>query len=284
MTMVGSLVPAEGGSDGGWVTCLKIKQKKKVEEPWASKVLTPATYIESYKSQVDETSLFTKGETKESGKVILETKGILSLSPCLKERERVHKILQPSLRPLRVMLRVIGILPYHYNDTTFEYQHSWRSWTTVHTLLTAVYTSVLIVTSVIGLSSMWSSSQCQKQDKNIQAIKLTGLILVSETLVNAWAQVLSALYAGHRLTTLLNTWNSLVAITDLDPTKGLRHSVFRQIAFLGIFTCVLLIMTLIGQPMIVTHALDGAVEGMFMVPPTWTSLNPLTTKVSRSMS
>ncbi|XP_064122470.1 uncharacterized protein LOC135226691 [Macrobrachium nipponense] len=205
---------------------------------------------------------------------------------------RLENILHSALWPLRMFLRVIGIIPYVYNEEKIEYTVKWWSPSGIHTLANALYMTTLLITTTVGVIKMattqelrgQSGSDDDNEDKNHQAIKLTGVILLSECLVNAWAQTLNVIYAGKRMCKLLNRWNGLSVAAELDPVKGLRRRVVWQIFFVAVFASTIFVMTLVGHPKIVPLVLDGVAEGMLVVPKDWLAASPFLLKFIRVMT
>lgn len=186
-------------------------------------------------------------------------------------------VLQSPLLILRRALRVLGVVPYTYDDVAKEYQLSWRRIPGLLTLLTALYMTILFVTAAVGIVRMFffrAEVQSSPHDDADFGTKAMGAVVLFGCLVNAWAELLNAVYAGRRLVRLLNSWNVLVAQTGLDPTEGLRTPARVQVGFLFFFSLAMIVMTATGKPAVVTHVIDGVGEAFFMIPPQWLTSSP----------
>lgn len=186
-------------------------------------------------------------------------------------------VLQSPLLVLRRALRVLGIVPYTYVESAGEYQLSWRRTPGLQTLMTASYMTALFVTAAVGVVRMFffrAHVQPSLHDNEDFGTKAMGAVVLYGCLVNAWAELLNAVYAGRRLVRLLNSWNALVARTGLDPTEGLRTPARMQVGFLVLFSIAMVVMTAVGRPVVVTHVIDGVGEAFFMIPPQWLIHSP----------
>lgn len=186
-------------------------------------------------------------------------------------------VLQSPLLALRRALRVLGIVPYSYDEGTREYQLSWRRIPGLQTLVTASYMTTLFVTAAVGVVRMFlfrADVQPSPHDNADFGTKAMGAVVLYGCLFNAWAELMNAVYAGRRLVGLLNSWNALVARTGLDPTEGLRTPVRVQVGFLFLFSLAMVVMTAVGRPVVVIHVIDGVGEAFFMIPPQWLTRSP----------
>lgn len=167
------------------------------------------------------------------------------------------KLLQPKLRPLQILLRTLGINPYMYDDQRYLYVLTWCSWPATYTILTTGYTILVLVVSLMGLVPLMDGTKIIDDNSDMAALKLIGIVLVLECVVNACFQLVANMVFSRRACRLFNSWQHLIASTQLNPTCGLLSTHIRQLAFLVLFWAALLTMTVMGRPSFVAHSLDG---------------------------
>ncbi|XP_047472615.1 uncharacterized protein LOC125027565 [Penaeus chinensis] len=197
---------------------------------------------------------------------------------------RARDVLRKPLRLLQMTNRAVGVLPYRFCESRGKYEMAWKSVPCAHTLLTGVYMTALILTAATGIARRIMANDFfggGPEVRNVQGIKLMGIILVGGNLFNAWFQVFFVLYVSPRYCSLLNSWNVLAEASALDPTAGVRAAVYKLVGFLAVFWLVVFLMTVAGEPKIVSHVLDGVAETLLLVPPSWLARAAPTAKVVR---
>ncbi|KAK3854707.1 hypothetical protein Pcinc_038836 [Petrolisthes cinctipes] len=167
------------------------------------------------------------------------------------------RLLQPKLKPLHALLQTLGTIPYMYDERRYQYILTWCSWPAAYTILITVYMIVLLVVSVIGLVPVMTGTMPLDNNSSVAALKLIGVILILECVVNALGQLVSNIVFGRRGCRLLNSWHHLIASSQLDPTSGLMSTHIRQLVFLVLFWAANLTMAVLGRPSLVTQLLDG---------------------------
>ncbi|KAK4297013.1 hypothetical protein Pmani_030531 [Petrolisthes manimaculis] len=167
------------------------------------------------------------------------------------------RLLQPKLRPLHTLLQTFGAIPYMYDGRRYQYILTWCSWPAAYTILTTIYMIILLVVAVIGLIPVMTGTMPLDNNSNVAALKLIGVILLLECVVNALGQLVSNIVFGRRGCRLLNSWHHLIASSQLDPTTGLMSTHIRQLVFLVLFWAANVTMAVLGRPSLVTQLLDG---------------------------
>ncbi|KAG7167971.1 putative Trehalose receptor-containing protein [Homarus americanus] len=244
---------AGGEMKGGWLGGLRGQGQlvKAKQDMWASRVerrLRGVRFDEAFGIPEPRQDVM-KDE--------LEMMGVLMLPGGDHGAPRITNTLKPPLMPFRILMRILGVMPYTYDLADGRYKVNLKSLAGFHTLLTALYFTALIITTMVGLVTTFTSRETHhtQEEINVFGIKLMVVILIAGNLVNAWAQVLNAIYSGSRLCELLNTWNSLVAAADLDPTDGLYVVVRVQVLFLMLFSVSFMVMAVSGVPAVVHYQL-----------------------------
>ncbi|KAK7067038.1 hypothetical protein SK128_007177 [Halocaridina rubra] len=243
-------------------------------ENWATQVMTPIGEYE-INTRMQEKILASELGLDEPKTVWrpslpkeLEISG--TVAPIKQKHDQlVENIVQKELWPLRLYLRSLGLIPYTYNKAHEAYRLRWRSLWGIHTLLTALYLTVLVITAIVSIIHLIKGREMPAENINQRAIKLTGMILLSEILFNAWAQFLNVISVSRKICIHLNAWNNLAAASELDLVKSLKKQVIIQILFLSAICISILVMTALEYPKIVLLILDGVAEGMLMIPEVW---------------
>lgn len=231
------------------------------------------TLLGSQKSKKFD-KLFFRGDSRTSGFLYPRTMEEIGL--------RVTDVLNKPFRLLQIIRRLMGMLPYYYCESRGKYEMAWTSKPCLHTILTAVYMTALMLTAIFGIIRKIHAKDFfdgGPEVRNVQGIKLMGVILVGGNLFNAWFQVICVLYFSPRYCSLLNSWNILAAATELDTMAGIRAAVYKLVGFLAIFWLVIFVTTAIGEPKIVSYVLDGVAETLLLVPPPWLDCTAPTAKV-----
>lgn len=200
------------------------------------------------------------------------------MEPMPGKPQTAEAVLYRPLRPLQLFVTLMGVGPQVHDPTTGEFHLTWRTLGSVHTLFTAGY---MIVMSAMTTFSLLRYLVVSIEDQDYKSIKIIGVVMVSGYQLNALVQVLNTVYAGQRLCRLLNSWNRLAKM-DIKPAKGLYLRSCVQVTFMLAFMVAMLVLTLMGQPMLLIHIMDGLVEWMFLVPRTWLTHSTVSTKVLHS--
>ena len=179
-----------------------------------------------------------------------------------------------TMRPLWQLLQVLGMVPFRFCQHNGQYELSWCSWAAWRTILTTVYVTTLLAVSVTGLVIVLSSggSNNLDPDEEIVAIKLAGIILIMQCLINTWIQFLCVMGTVRRLCSLMNSWCLLAADCVLDITKGVKLVLLRQLSFLFLFWSVSITLTLLTYPGVYISILDALGQTMLLLPKDWTTL------------
>nr|XP_053646745.1 uncharacterized protein LOC128698514 isoform X1 [Cherax quadricarinatus] len=268
-------------AESRWLPRREQAEKGKI---WAVKVLSPSETERRLRQRFDEAF-----ELCENEKMLLwpfkqelETKSLF-LVPETPHKASFPNIFRRSLRPLRMCLRVLSILPFTYNVSRGQYVMKWCTFAFLQSVITAIYLTVLMVTIVVGGVTMFSQSEIHQTQENITIfdIKMLVVLLIGGNLMNAWVQVLSLLYGGQRVCGLLNSWNSLVAATHLDPLKGLQVTMRMQIGLLCGFCVIVLTLSFMEAPDVLVWGLDGVAQTILLVPEEWFYQSPAFVKVVR---
>ena len=187
--------------------------------------------------------------------------------------ERMQQF-RTTMRPLWQLLQVLGMVPFRFCQHNGQYELSWCSWAAWRTILTTVYVTTLLAVSVTGLVIVLSSggSNNLDPDEEIVAIKLAGIILKIQCLINTWIQFLCVMGTVRRLCSLMNSWCLLAADCVLDITKGVKLVLLRQLSFLFLFWSVSITLTLLTYPGVYISILDALGQTMLLLPKDWTTL------------
>lgn len=265
---------------------------KQRSDMWAERVvMEPTHYIQLSDSENEsktETLLLGSQKSAKIDQLFLQSDaGRATYYPTRPMEEiglRVRDVLHKPLWLLQMTNRAVGVLPYRYCESRGKYEMAWKSVPCAHTLLTGVYMTALMLTAATGIIRKIIADDFfggGPEARDVQGIKLMGIILVGGNLFNAWLQVFFVLYVSPRYCRLLNSWNALAAASALEPTAGVRAAVYKLVGFLAVFWLVVFLMTVVGEPKIVSHVLDGVAETLLLVPPSWLARAAPTAKVSR---
>lgn len=266
---------------------------KKRSATWADRVvMEPTQYIQLSDSENEgKTEALLLGARKSTKLDQLFVPGdaeraafLYPLMPMAEIGLRTRDVLRKPLRLLQMTNRAVGVLPYRFCESREKYEMAWKSVPCAHTLLTGFYMTALMLAAATGIARRIMAKDFfggGPEVRDVQGIKLMGIILVGGNLFNAWFQVFFVLYVSPRYCSLLNRWNALSSASALDPTAGVRAAVYKQVGFLAVFWLVVFLMTVVGEPKIVSHVLDGVAETLLLVPPSWLARAAPTAKVFR---
>ncbi|KAK8372958.1 hypothetical protein O3P69_012325 [Scylla paramamosain] len=178
---------------------------RKSHLPWAikEKQLNFLTQVEVGKEkEIDTEEVINNFATRSSHSGTLSPQRPGHANYC---REEGVQRFRTTMRPLWWFIQVLGMVPFRFCQQTGQYELSWFSWAAWRTIFTAVYVTALLAASVTGLVIVLSSggSVSLDPDEDTAAIKLAGIILMMQCLVNAWIQLLCVIGTLIRLMTTL---------------------------------------------------------------------------------
>lgn len=173
---------------------------------------------------------------------------------------------QSCIKPMRWLLQVLSLVPYRYNEKNGQYEFSWCSVAAWRTIFTAIYVTVIVAASIIGLVMMFI------RDEYPTSVSLAGVILIMQCLLNAWVQLLCTLGTARRQCRLMNSWCFIAADSALNITKGMKLVIIRQLSFLAIFWSVSLSLTLFSYPEMIMEILDVLGHNILLLPRSLTLL------------
>lgn len=173
---------------------------------------------------------------------------------------------QSSIKPMWGLMQAFSLVPFLYNEKSGQYEFSWCSVAAWRTILTAIYVTVIVGASIIGLVMMFI------REDYPTAVSLAGVILIMQCLLNSWVQLLCILGTARRQCQLMNSWYFIAADNAFDITKGMKLVIIRQLSFLATFWFVSLSMTLFGYPKMMMDILDVLSQNMLLLPKSLTLL------------
>ncbi|KAK8400959.1 hypothetical protein O3P69_002623 [Scylla paramamosain] len=206
-------------SDSRWlssITMILTTSPRKSHLPWAikEKQLNFLTQVEVGKEkEIDTEEVINNFATRSSHSGTLSPQRPGHANYC---REEGVQRFRTTMRPLWWFIQVLGMVPFRFCQQTGQYELSWFSWAAWRTIFTAVYVTALLAASVTGLVIVLSSggSVSLDPDEDTAAIKLAGIILMMQCLVNAWIQLLCVIGTVRRLCSLMNSWCVYISILD----------------------------------------------------------------------
>ncbi|XP_045618629.1 uncharacterized protein [Procambarus clarkii] len=191
-------------------------------------------------------------------------------------------VLHGPLLLIRVTLRGLGMVPYRYSCASRRYELRWRSWRGAHTLAVLVWLSGLVVSTCVGLATVFLQAQpVRATASGSHEVQLMGMAIIVGCLLNAWVEVLNLVMLGQPLCAFLNQWQQLAARTTLDPTRGLRLASCVYAIFLYAFVVAVLVVAVLGPPAMLMDIVDLLAQVLFLVDPRWLAQDTLPVQVVR---
>ncbi|XP_068222921.1 uncharacterized protein [Palaemon carinicauda] len=178
-------------------------------------------------------------------------------------------LLHRPLSPLHTFLSVAGIGPQTFNGALGIFEVSWRSLPAILTIFNCIYITGLMTVTALCIIFAFIGEENPKEDARVESIKLIGVVIMCGYQLNAWVQVINALFASESVCRLLNTWDELGTSMGIDPTKGVHLKASMQVGFMILFIIAMLVATAVGKPTFVLYVLDAVSVDMYLIPSDW---------------
>ena len=179
-------------------------------------------------------------------------------------------------------MRLVGFVPYTFNDIDGTYEAKWFNLAGLQTMITGFWITSLAVMSVIGLITMdhtyenldLSSLKPEalkyiQERKQLVELEIMAVILVVNCIINAWAELMMIVLNFNQIGSFLTEWNLFDKKTKLNPTPGVKISSLLNVIMTYVMAGALVITTLLDKPLILGYLLDGIAEVVFLVPSSW---------------